>query len=178
MGFNFYGISRFEDSQAIAEAKWTNIVDFIEKFGIEKINDYLSVENNFIDFLRMFYINSSTIPQEKYGLSLLGFCINVDNINDVNENYFYGLEEVKKNLYELAKININYISEGDLTFLLRCWVRELCSIYFFEVGTGSFLRSSDESFTFTMMLHQDIEVSDIFEPVDNVYIHEALDPNI
>lgn len=178
MGFSFYGISRFEDSQAISEAKWTNIVDFIEKFGIEKISDYLSVENNFIDFLRMFYTDSSTIPQEKYGLSLLGFCINVDNITDVDESCFYGLEQVEKQLYRLAKLNINYISEDDLTFLLRCWVRELCSIYFFEVGTGSFLRSSDESFTFTMMLHEDIEVSDIFKPVDNVYIHEALDPNI
>ena len=59
MGFSFYGISRFEDSQAISEAKWTNIVDFIEKFGIEKISDYLSVENNFIDFS---HINRRFLP--------------------------------------------------------------------------------------------------------------------
>ena len=94
-----------------------------------------------------------------------------------SEKCFHGLDDVETRLYRLAKLNINYIPEDDLIFLLRCWVRDLCSIYFFEVGTGSFLRSSDESFTFTMMLHENIEVSDIFEPIDNVYIHKALDPN-
>ena len=177
MSFNFYAISRFKDSEAIFDAKWTNIANFIENVGIENINDYLTVENDFIDFLRMFYTDSSTIPQEKYGLSLLGFCINVHDSKFFSEKCFHGLDDVETRLYRLAKLNINYIPEDDLIFLLRCWVRDLCSIYFFEVGTGSFLRSSDESFTFTMMLHENIEVSDIFEPIDNVYIHKALDPN-
>ena len=94
-----------------------------------------------------------------------------------SEKHFYGLEDVETRLYALAKLNISYISENDLTFLLRCWVRDLCSIHFFDVSTGSLLRSSDESFTFTMILREDVEISDIFEPVDNVYIHEALDPD-
>lgn len=176
MSFNFYAISRFKDSEAIFGAKWTNIANFIDNIGIKNINDYLTVENDFIDFLRMFYTDSSTISQKKYGLSFLGFCINVEDFKFFNEKYFYGLEDVETRLYALAELNINYISEDDLTFLLKCWVRELCSIHFFEVGTGSFLRSSDESFTFTLMLHENIEVSDIFKPVDNVYIHKALDP--
>ena len=177
MSFNFYAVSRFKDSEAIFDAKWTNIANFIENIGIENINDYLTVENDFIDFLRMFYTDSSTIPQEKYGLSLLGFCINVHDLKIFSEKHFYGLKDVKTRLYALAKLNISYISENDLTFLLRCWVRDLCSIYFFDVSTGSLLRSSDESFTFTMILREDVEISDIFEPVDNIYIHEALDPD-
>lgn len=177
MSFNFYTISRFKDSEAIFETKWTNIANFIDNIGVENINDYLTIENDFIDFLRMFYTDSSIVPQEKYGISLLGFCINVYDLKILNIKYFYGLQNVETRLHALAKLNINYLNEDDLTFLLRCWVRDLCSIYFFEVGTGSFLRSSDESFTFMMMLHENIEVSDIFEPVDNVYIHESLDPN-
>ena len=55
-------ISRFKDDKAIANKKWTNIVNFIERFGIENIGDYLSIENNFVDFLRMFYTDNSTAP--------------------------------------------------------------------------------------------------------------------
>ena len=62
MTFNFNMISRFRDDEAIANKKWTNIVNFIERFGIENIGDYLSIENNFVDFLRMFYTDNSTAP--------------------------------------------------------------------------------------------------------------------
>lgn len=177
MSFNFYAISRFRDSEAIFEAKWTNIADFIDNIGVENINDYLAIENDFIDFLRMFYNDSSTIPKKKYGISLLAFCINVYDLKFFSEKHFYGLEDVGTRLHALAKLNISYLNEDDLTFLLRCWVRDLCSIHFFEVSTSSLLRSSDESFTFTMILREDIEIPDIFEPVNNVYIHESLDPN-
>lgn len=177
MNFKFYGVSRFKDSQEISEAEWTDISNFIENFGFENINVYLSIENNFIEFLRMFYIDGSITPQEKYGISLLASCINIYDLKNLNEKYFYGLEDVETRLHALAKLNISYLNEDDLTFLLRCWVRDLCSIHFFEVSTGSSLRSSDESFTFTMMLREDIEISDIFEPVNNVYIHESLDPD-
>lgn len=177
MSFNFYAISRFKDSEAIFEANWTNIANFIDNIGIENINDYLTIENDFIDFLRMFYTDSSTIPRKKYGISLLAYCINVYDFKFFNEKHFYGLEDVETRLYALAKLNINYLNEDDLTFLLRCWVRDLCSIHFFKVSVGSILRSSDESFTFTMILREDVKTSDIFKPFENVYIHEALDPD-
>lgn len=47
----------------------------------------------------------------------------------------------------------------------------------FEISTGSYLRATDADFCFILMLHESIKVSDIFEPVDHVYINETLDPN-
>ena len=170
-------ISRFKDDEAIANTKWTNIVNFIERFGTENTDDYLAIENNFVDFLRMFYTDNSTAPQEKYGCSWLGFNIIVNDIKYNDRESYYGLKDADKRIQKLAKLNINYISKDDMTFLLKCWVRELCLLYFFEISTGSYLRATDADFCFILMLHESIKVSDIFEPVANVYISEILDPN-
>lgn len=178
MSFNYYQISRFKNSDALNGRQWTNISNFIEKFEIKDIDRYLAVENDFIDFLRMFYIDLSTRPQEEYGMSFLGFNMELDDLEGIESEFFYGLNNVEERLQKLVKLNVNYISEDDLNFLLTCWVRRLCSLWLFETGTGSYLKASDEDFTFSLMLHDNWKLSDIFRPEENVYFHKSLDSNL
>lgn len=176
MSFNYYQISRFKDDDALNDRQWTNISNFIGKFGLKDINSYLTVENDFIAFLRMFYIELSPQPMKEYDLSFLGFGMHVDSLKDVKNEFFYGLDNVEERLQELVKLNINYISTEELDFILTCWIRGLCSLWLFDIGTGSYLRASDEDFTFSMMLHGNWAISDIFIPRNNVYFYKHIDP--
>ncbi len=176
MSFNYYQISRFKDNDALNDRQWTNISNFIGKFGIEDINSYLAVESDFIEFLRLFYIELSPKPMKDYSLSFLGFGMHVFSLKDVKNEFFYGLDNVEERLQKLVKLNINYISTEELDFILTCWIRGLCSLWLFEIGTGSYLRASDEDFTFSLMLHENWELSHIFGPVNNVYFHKDIDP--
>ncbi|PAT63019.1 hypothetical protein [Psychrobacter sp. JB193] len=178
MSFSYYEISRFEDDEVLNDRQWTNISNFIERFGVEKIEDYLSVENDFVKFLRMLYIKLSTRPQKEYGMSWLGFGMHVFSLENVENEFLFGLSNVEKRLQELVKLNINYISDNDLNFILTCWIRGLCSIQLFELGNGSYIKASDEDFTFSVMLHDNWKLSDIFIPKNNVYFHKSIDPNL
>lgn len=175
MSFHYYQISRFKDSDALNDRQWTNISNFIEKFGIEDIDKYLAVENDFIEFLKMFYIDLSPQPIKEYGFSFLGYGMHVSRLKNVENEFFYGLDNVEERLQKLVRLNINYISMNDLEFILTCWIRGLCSLCLFEIGNGSYLKASDEDFTFSIMLHKNWELSDIFKP-DNVYFHVSFDP--
>lgn len=178
MSFNYYQISRFKDSDALNDRQWTNISSFIEKFGAENIDDYLSVENDFVEFLRMFYIDQSSRPIAEYGFSFLGFGMDVYSLKNFETEYFYGLSNVENRLRDLVKLNINYICIDDLNFILTCWLRGLCSLWLFEVGNGSYIKASDEDFTLSIMLHTNWQLTDIFIPENNVYFHKSIDPDL
>lgn len=178
MSFHYYQMNRFKDNEALNDRQWTNISNFIERFGIENIDEYLSVENDFIDFFRMFYIDMSPRPIKEYGMSFLGFGMHVDSLEGIETEYFYGLSDVEKRLQRLVKLNINYISIDDLNFILTCWIRRLCSLWLFELGDGSYIKASDEDFTFSIMLHNNWKLSDIYLPANNVYFHETFDSGL
>ncbi len=172
MSYNNYMISRFKDSEAIANRKWTNISNFISNCGIENIDEYLHIEENFIKFLRMFYITFSTECKETYGSSSLASHIIVEDKNYNNEFDYWGLHNADERLNILAQQNMNYMTTDDIDFLLKCWIRELCLIYFFEISSGSSIKATDAEFCFILKLHENFEISEIFDPVDNVHIEK------
>ncbi|MBR0573018.1 MULTISPECIES: hypothetical protein [Pasteurellaceae] len=178
MGFNFFNLSRFKNEVEITKSSWWDIEDYIAQNGVSNISEYLSIEDDFIAFLKEFYDEFSTKQKDSLGCGFLASHIIVHtNIAIVNDCFFYGMNKknaIKKLLY-IEKQNINFLEEKDIIFLFRCWIRELCNVYLFDVSTGSFLRASDSPFSFELML-KNYECKDIFSEYPNIGVSVTMDP--
>ena len=176
MSFNYYKISRHGSDEHKFMSKWTSIVDFVEIYGHIEISNYLKLENSFIKFLKMFY-DFFTQPFKSYGYTSLAFNIIISEDLDSNRDslLYYGMTDTAKRLNKLSKLNLNSIAEDDVSFLFKCWVRGLCSLYFFDIVTNSSLKPMEDDFYFSLILQEDIELNEIFSYVDGVHVYVDFD---
>ena len=85
------------------------------------------------------------------------------------------MTDTTKRLSKLSKLNLNSIAEDDVSFLFKCWVRGLCSLYFFDIVTSSSLKPMEDDFYFSLILQEDIELNEIFSYVDGVHVYVDFD---
>ena len=176
MSFNYYKISRHDSDEHKFTSKWTSIVDFVEIYGHIEISNYLKLENSFISFLKMFY-DFFTQPFKGYGYTSLAFNIIISEDLESNRDplLYYGMTDTAKRLNKLSKLNLNSIAEDDVSFLFKCSVRGLCSLYFFDIVTSSSLKPMEDDFYFSLILQEDIELNEIFSYVDGVHVYVDFD---
>ncbi|MCL1624395.1 hypothetical protein M2R47_09165 [Moraxella sp. Tifton1] len=71
-------------------------------------------------------------------------------------------------LYTLADKNITCLNEPDIMSLLKCYVRNLCVLHFYDISAKSFLQPLLDDFYFYLGLHEDYDLTDIFTYRENV----------
>ena len=173
-------MTRFENDDALNSRTWDDIADFIENHGVKNIEEYLKVENDTIKVLKYFYKSLNKYYHED-GVSRCAFQINLSCNNSLNYiPEHYGLSDVNTRLNDLSKKNMITLSDSDITFLFRCWIRRLCYIYLYDINTSTNIRWVDESFVFLLELHEDMSLSEAFGDIsrnNNVYFIEIPDPN-
>lgn len=178
MSFKYYKISRFRSQEDTYKSKWLNISDFIKNNQVVEFNKFLETEKSFIKFLKMFYTYFSQ-GKEEFGFSRVAYQIILSEelVDDKNALIYYGFndEDVKDKLQYLSRFNLNYFNDDDIDFIFKCWVRGLCELYLFDIATNSSLKPMEDSFYFSLVLNEDIEVAEIFSFVEGVYVYVDFD---
>ena len=183
MDYKFYLISIFENDDALNRREWNNIEDFVQKFGWELIDDYLAVEKKFLAFIKMFFRKFSLQSIQDYGSNHLASTVIIyeEELISGEQHHalpcYYGLENVNQRLEQISKLNIAYLDDNDLNFLITCWLRNLCLVFFFDIAHTAYLKATDADLCFVLMIHDNWNISEIFQHIDGIYFLEIMDPN-
>lgn len=177
MVYRYYQVSRFKDNVAYQQRQWNNIREFMTHN--DAIDGYLNIEDSFVAFLFDFFNYHSRRKKEGYTNLYLSANLMVNSqIDNLDKRFFLGLSEVKERLYHLHQQNILYCSDEELDFLFRCWIRGLCTLFLFRQDPYHHLLSTNHDFVFSLVIHQNSELNEIFKPDDNLFFHVSKDPDL
>lgn len=152
---NFYKISKLQHKHT-----WNTIYDTKKN----TMDEYLMLENDFIFTIKEFFDYFCTKSKIDYGCSMLAYNIIVHDC----DLFYDGIHSDYDRLQELSYKNISYLNSSDVIFLLRCYIRNLCSLYLYDISSNSFLHPMDGDFYFYLGLHDNYDLTKIFSYRENV----------
>ncbi|PNP97483.1 hypothetical protein [Moraxella sp. RCAD0137] len=164
--FNFYNISRFEPDYNFSDKVWNDISDVTKCKNGDMLSHYLWLEKQYVKFINMFI--------DYFSIDRLAYAISLEDSEKISNDCFFDLKEPIERINNLSRYNLKILNKYDLDFLLKCWVRGLCYLYFFDTLTGSFIRKTDD-FNFLLMLHKNYNIDEIFKPTKGVFVSVDMD---
>lgn len=166
---NFYQISRFKSIDETFYTNWENITNFPNEF----INEYLQTENEFILTLKEFIDFFCRKRKEESGFSTLAYNIIVENFCNIKK--YNGIEQDYLMLMALSEKHINHLDDVQTYALVKYWIRGLCSLYFCDTASNSFLYPKEHEFYFYLGLSDVHEIPEIFNYRELVYFSIDMD---
>lgn len=122
------------------DKSWIDITDFIEVEGSNNLDTYLGIETDFIKAIKMF---NDFFSKNEYFDSLV---TKIEVYEDEDDFNFYSLDGDYQKLLQLSRSNFSSLSDSDKEFIYRCQCRRMCSLWFVDVVSMSYLMSAMDPF--------------------------------
>ncbi len=144
------------------ERGWMDIEDFIETKGLQYIDEYFDIETDFISNIQNF---NNFFSKNRYFDSLIAKI----EVYEYDSAYnFYRLDGNYKKLKELSECSFSYISDYNKEFIYRCQCRGMCSFWFIDVSSMSYMKNAMDAFFLHVHLSPKIDFKSIFRKKSNV----------
>lgn len=179
---NYFLITIYDYDECSYSDEWFDIYEYIKKDGIKSLNKYFDIETKFIsvvkkfnDFFNFEYADSTIAAKiEVYDEE------NLDHYNDWDSDYYrtnvlYGLDGDYQKLQKLAKKNFNELSEVDKEFIYRCQCRRMCSFWFIDVSSMTYISSAMDPFFLHLYVNPRFNINEVFEKTESIYFYYDMD---